>query len=599
MSLRTWIKETGHKRLRADSWSDVAILCPRKLWLRTMATALRRLDLPVTVQSESDLNGDNPAYAWLTGLCAIMIDPRNSYEIVGVLREVFGVADDDLATFSEGDGNRFRIDAGFSGTGIVSTPLHLLSGIRQRMQSLALFDAIKLLIEETQLRKKLASLPIEDYSDLEDELDTLLTLAAEEEASGATLADFAEKLRLDFLLQRNVRRSTGDGIQLITAQKAKGSEWQAVILPFLGRNVIPPWPRYPCVIKIPESNESLVALTKDDFPEEVRSATKTAVQQEMARLLYVAATRARHTLVLAMDEEIFARSNGEMQTGAQLKCLLGENEMNRPHFETLGLEPTPGPEKTDSKQNSAEAPRIVMPAFEPLNGKEVKLAKTRALNFMRKFNPSGYDEENIVPLSAKDASPSRSSSTITRSTADTPATLYGRWWHDFMQQISWRDEKSWPQTFEVHQPRSPVSARSAKEWALFRNSIKNDPVLMALLTGQEWVAHSEMPFAWRADESNALEGVVDLALFSASEKRCFILDWKTDRISAAELAGIKTRYRPQLAAYWQALTAMTGFSVDAGIYSTAAGEFVTYHATELAQEWERLRAQLYQKPSAN
>ena len=67
---------------------------------------------------------------------------------------------------------------------------------------------------------------------------------------------------------------------------------EAVILPFLGRDVIPPSPRYPCLIKIPGSSDALVALTKDDFPDEVRSATKTAVQQEMARLLYVATTRA-------------------------------------------------------------------------------------------------------------------------------------------------------------------------------------------------------------------------------------------------------------------------------------------------------------------
>ena len=197
------------------------------------------------------------------------------------------------------------------------------------MKGRALFDAVKILVEQTQLRQKLASLPPEDFTDLEGELDTLLTLAAEAEARGATLADFAEKLRSDFLLQRDVRRSTNDGIQLITAQKAKGSEWQAVILPFLGRAVIQPSPRYPCIIKIPGSSESLVALTKDDFPDEVSERHKKAVQQEMARLLYVATTRARHTLVLALDEEIFARSNGEMQNGAQLKCLLGDKEVNR------------------------------------------------------------------------------------------------------------------------------------------------------------------------------------------------------------------------------------------------------------------------------
>src|SRR5439155_21228546 len=132
------------------------------------------------------------------------------------------------------------------------------------------------------------------------------------------------KMRLEFLLHRDVRRSTDDGIQLITTQEAKGSVGQAVILPILGRDVIAPSPRYPSIIKVPGSTELLVALTKYDFPVEVRRATKIAVQQEMARLVYVVMTRAVHTLVLAFDEEIFARTNGDMQNGKQSICQIGK-----------------------------------------------------------------------------------------------------------------------------------------------------------------------------------------------------------------------------------------------------------------------------------
>src|SRR5206468_3089066 len=245
----------------------------------------------------------------------------------------------------------------------------------------------------TQLQQRLASLPGEDFTDLEGELDTLLTLAAEAESRGDTLGEFVEKMRSDFLLQRDVRRSTDDGIQLITTQKAKGSEWQAVILPFLGRDVIPPSPRYPSIIKVPGSTELLVALTKDDFPEEVRSATKTAVQQEMARLLYVATTRARHTLVLALDEEIFARPNGEMQNGAQLKCLLGEKQINLPHFNILGDEPTTCSQTAGSGERLDVRPVVTTQPFRQMDRNELKLAKDCAAAFVRKFNPSGYGEE--------------------------------------------------------------------------------------------------------------------------------------------------------------------------------------------------------------
>ena len=126
-ALAAWIKTTGYENLRADSWRDVAILCPRKAWLRLMAIELRKLGVPVAIQSESDLKGDHPAHAWLTALCTIMSDPFNSYEIVGVLREVFGISDQDLALFSEGDGARFRIDQPATIAGVVSSPLRLLA----------------------------------------------------------------------------------------------------------------------------------------------------------------------------------------------------------------------------------------------------------------------------------------------------------------------------------------------------------------------------------------------------------------------------------------------------------------------------------------
>jgi len=586
--LAAWIKKTGIENLRANAWRDVAILCPRKLWLRTMATALRRVGLPVAIQSESDLKGDNPAYAWLTALCTIMVDPQNAYEIVGVLREVFGLADHDLAIFSEGDGKCFRIDADLSVTGIVSSPLRLLTETRRQMQGRALFDAVELLVEQTQLRQKLASLPREDFSDLEGELDTLLTLAAEAEARGATLSDFAEKLRLDFLLQRDVRRSTEDGIQLITAQKAKGSEWQAVILPFLGRGVIPPSPRYPCVIKIPGSNESLVALTKDDFPDEVRSATKTAVQQEMARLLYVATTRARHTLVLALDEEIFARSNGELQNGAQLKCLFGEKQINRPHFDTLGAEPVTCPKTAKAKEQAAAGLEVPTQPLTRIGRKGLKLAKERATSFVHKFNPSGYDEE-MLRAPVDQINENTSALAVSQSTADTPATLYGRWWHDFIQRISWKDESSWKHIFEEHQAKSPAAKRSADEWELFLRCLKSDPDFSNRLTRAESLTHPEMPFCWRMDERRCLEGIVDLALFEPTEKKWFILDWKTNRVAPDKIEMLRTRYRPQLSAYCKVIGEMTGNGVSAAIYSTANGKFLKYEPDELAAEWERLQ----------
>ena len=187
--LARWIKDAGLKKLSADSWREVAILCPRKAWLQTMAAALRRVGLPVAIQSERDVKGDSPAYAWLTALLTIMTDPLNAYEIVGVLREIFGASDHDLAVFSEGQKARFRIDEILSATGRISSLLRTLAEIRQRAEGLALFDAVTLIIEQTQLRERLLVLPATEFGDLARELDALLAQAAEAEANGMILAD--------------------------------------------------------------------------------------------------------------------------------------------------------------------------------------------------------------------------------------------------------------------------------------------------------------------------------------------------------------------------------------------------------------------------
>ena len=239
--LARWIKDAGLKKLSADSWREVAILCPRKAWLQTTAAALRRVGLPVAIQSEHDVKGDSPAYAWLTALLTIMTDPLNAYEIVGVLRDIFGASDHDLAVFSEGQKARFRIDEIASATGRISSVLHTLAEIRQRAEGLALFDAVTLIIEQTQLRERLLLLPATEFGDLARELDALIVQAAEAEANGMILPGFAEQLRNDFASPRAVRFSADDNaIQLITSYKAKGSEWQAVIVPFLARDLRTP-----------------------------------------------------------------------------------------------------------------------------------------------------------------------------------------------------------------------------------------------------------------------------------------------------------------------------------------------------------------------
>jgi ATP-dependent exoDNAse (exonuclease V) beta subunit len=572
--LARWIKDAGLKKLSADSWRDVAILCPRKAWLQTAAAALRRVGLPVAIQSERDVKGDSPAYAWLTALLTIMTDPLNAYEIVGVLREIFGASDHDLAVFSEGQKASFRIDEILSATGRISSLLRTLAEIRQRAEGLALFDAVTLIIEQTQLRERLLLLPATEFGDLARELDALLAQAAEAEANGMILAEFAEHLRNDFATPRAVRFSADDNaIQLITSHKAKGSEWQAVIVPFLARDLRPPSPRYPHFVKSPVDGELIIAFGKEDKSKDLKDAIERARQQELERLLYVATTRARHALVIVLDQEIFTNSEGKLPRTAQLRRLIRDKDSYSGEFDQHSstidevLEPSPTVGHA-SQKNGAE--------IEPLTSRELKRAAKRASEFVRKITPSALDSE--VPIEVR-----------TRSRLDNLATLYGRWWHKFFERLDWKGGiDSAQKLFEKELPISPDAKAATKDWTATRQSLFSDAIIARFLASDETQFHHEFPFSWRSNDLSVLEGLIDSLMIDREAGRCLLLDWKTNAVSLAESEAFRGRYRPQLAAYWKAVEEITGLKVEAGLFSTALGRLLLYSTDELQVEWNRL-----------
>lgn len=588
--LGQWLCQNGLEKLRAQTWRDVAILCPRKEWLQTLRRGLRAAGFNVQIQSEKEWKGDSPAYAWLTALLLIMAQPRCSYEIAGLLRELFGISDHDLAVFSDGYGDRFQIETLTNSGDVVSRTLSLLAQIRLSIQAWPLFDAVHEIVVRTELRERLNALPREDFEDLDSELDALLALAGSAEAEGMTLTEFAEVLLTHFADAREVRPSRSDAIQLITSQKAKGSEWQAVIVPFLARKVWPASFRYPRLIKKRAASETIVLLDKSDVTPEIEEMLERENRQEMERLLYVALTRARHTLVLVFDNELFAKRRDEIHTHSQAKWLKADNgAQNENAFATLATDPAPctlTAEHHEAKPTATSAKSSApMPAGKIDKANAIKNASV----FVRKLNPSSLAADEVAAV--EETRVIDDAQRVGRSTS--PALQYGLWWHDFVQRLKWTNAADDPaKLFEEHRQSSPDPARSAREWKLLLGHLDGVEDFRKLVGGDS-IAHAEMPFLWRLDgpsrtSGRCLEGVIDLALFNSASNKCLILDWKTDRVPPDSKETLHARYLPQLAAYWRAVSEMTKMEVAAAIYSTAAGALVRYENDELAREWKRL-----------
>jgi ATP-dependent exoDNAse (exonuclease V) beta subunit len=579
--LARWIKETNLDKLRARSWGQVAILCPRKNWFAPIADALRREGIDSQIQSETDIKGDSPAYAWFTALLTIMTQPRCGFEIVGVLREVFGISDHDLAVFSEGYSDRFQIEKDTPGSGVVPKAHTLLARIHAEIADEPLFTAVQRIVETTQLRARLQTLPREDFVNLGDELNVLLQSAATAEAEEQTLEQFAKLLRANFTAEREAGAPRADSIQLITSQKAKGLEWDAVIVPFFSRRIHTRDEDFPRLIVDAQKQETIVAFSKGDVPARAKDAMMEARVQEMERLLYVALTRARHTLVLAVDHELFEPARTE---SLATWFRSDQGQPNEPHVTGLEAKPT-ACSKTRAHQLAATASAAESQQIADLPKVMLASATLRAAGFFRQLHPSNFiaGDAGIERTGAE--AWKEAESEFRARTLPSPATRYGVWWHEFAQTIPWNSSAgAWQASFDENVPNSPEPARSRREWKLLSQYLSER---RELFTGNIF---SEMPFFWRMNENQCLEGIIDLALFHPGEKRWFILDWKTNQIKREEIDKLRVYYRPQIAAYWKAVGEMTNQPVSAAIYSTAIGRLIVYDEKELADEWERLRA---------
>jgi ATP-dependent exoDNAse (exonuclease V) beta subunit len=585
--LAEWLHGQNLEKLRAESWRQVAILSPRKAWLRPLRDALLAVGLPAEVQSESDLRAENPAYAWLTALLAIMVDPNASYEIVGVLREVFGLSDDELARFAQAIGPRFQISEKTSGRGTVPDALNLLARLRLTIQQQPLFSAVQEIVRMTQLRERLRSLPPEIFPELGAELDKLLSAAATAEARGLALADFSRSLRGSFTAVREMTPSTTNAIQLITAHKAKGSEWQAVIIPFLTRKVWGASPRYPSLIQMAARDQPEIVFDKADA-DELKDELEIIERQAMERLLYVALTRAKHTLVLAVDRQFFAKSNRSLHGHSQIKWLRADaGEPNDQELAALPVELNACPQTARRQQMISRVQ--TRENFGSRDTGWIDQARQKAACFIHTVIPSKLAAEEETSAADRDEVFIEIEPELRPPRIDNPATRYGVWWHDFVQRVPWLNEPAeWEEVFDAHHSTSPDMARSAREWRLLRERVSGLSDLVIGWTNQTPVVQAEMPFFWKMRGDRSLEGIIDLALFDSVTSEWSILDWKTNRVARNEIGSLRARYRPQLAAYSRVVQETTGHKVRAAIYSTATGAFVRYEPREMTDEWNRL-----------
>ena len=172
----------------------------------------------------------------------------------------------------------------------------------------------------------------------------------------------------------------------------------------------------------------MVLLDPSDYTREIKELLERESRQEMERLLYVALTRARHTLVLAFDSELFAKKGGEIHSHSQLKWLKADKgEPNETAFANATSQLTPcNLTANDYKMRRKDTDQID-PKL-PVGTISKTIAIKNASIFVRKLNPSGLPVDKIEERWTRDES-------LQLPRPAGAALRYGLWWHEFVQRL--------------------------------------------------------------------------------------------------------------------------------------------------------------------
>jgi ATP-dependent exoDNAse (exonuclease V) beta subunit len=315
-----FLKTLGCAGLGIQNWQEVAILCPRKRWLIEIESQLRALDLSTQLHSHDSVLIDNPVYAWFLALVYIMAYPCDALEVCGVLREVFGISDHDIAHFvrdnklqkneSETVLHPLNILFPVSSNCLVGRTLSDLHSVRNSIIQKPLRTAIGFLLEATQFKRRIQFLEKEAYSagELERMLTHLILKSSQAELEGTDLRMFSDKLKNEMNTLQPETTSQSNHIQLYTCHKAKGLEWSVVIIPFLFREILFRNEIYPYVQQDLETGHSQVIWDRGQISPEFKALRLSHRRQELSRLAYVAFTRPKHKLILIDDQVLYSEN---------------------------------------------------------------------------------------------------------------------------------------------------------------------------------------------------------------------------------------------------------------------------------------------------
>ena len=551
----------GPAGLGVSGWSEVAVLAPRNDWLETARREFEHAGLEVSLQTRRRPSRELPAFAWMAGLLAVCIDPEDTFEWVGVLREVWALSDGLIAREIRRVG-RLAWDEPAEHAPELARALQVARPFVLRAndegQSLGSF-AVEL-AAAARLRERAALLDATGSAEVE--LDRLLAEAATLGLEGAGPREWLQVMLGRIDEGRPAGKPSENAINLLTSHSAKGLEWPVVIPLGLWRGIGAAPDRGFRLIHDSTSGPT-VFYDSASLPSSTRLARERERWRELARLLYVTLTRAKRLLVVPWGDSFGGRSAG--RGNPSFAALWGAELSHLP--ELVPIVPEDEGE-TEPSMESKEVMAEVGPACPA-----VTEAETR----------TDYPARLLPHLLAKAGDRARLGAH--ESGLDEPLLLggeeaigYGLWWHETLENVPWGATEAVVEAyFDVAIARAATMGqdeRGRDEWKALRAGR-----CWSALADSRWRRLAELAVFAPVGDSGWVDGVIDLVLHDSAANEVWVVDWKTNRRRSGEgdsavLERLVAEYAPQLRAYGRCLEQFFP-SADQRllVYSTAVGNW--------------------------
>ncbi|MBK9968629.1 MAG: UvrD-helicase domain-containing protein [Holophagales bacterium] len=555
---------------RPRGWEGIAVLVSRNDSIDVFEEALREAGIPAVLEGGASFYRRQETAAVVQTLRAID-DPANGIAATAALKSfLFGLTDVELLDAVESGA---RLDAPDAGPipGPVGDAFALLRRLRDARLARPLAETILDLLDSRAAFPSIRAGAVVHPVQAEANLERLVVLARALDGEGLSFREAVSRLvsRLPSVqAEPRAFEEKADAVRLITLHKSKGLEFDVVVLADLG-------------FKLPEAagrGRRLVyercggrwairasfAGARCGSPgfRFVDEGDGSRLRAEEKRLLYVAFTRAKETLVVSWFRTRRLKKDGEVSDSLDRSLLAPVS-----FAKDLGPEIAP---LVESVPANLAPPRAIPPPPEApregdlsvaIDAAEARLARARA-TASRPLRRSGEKERPWVP--AASAGPA------SHSPEDLPAL-------ERSEEIQERAVKLGTAVHEAMEllldparipPASAADAVASTATVLEPASAAEAVALVSRLLSHPVVARAraarrrfvELPVLFRDDAlegSPLVEGKIDL-LFEEADG-WVVVDWKTDRVSTAAIrAEREALYVPQLASYARALAAVLG-----------------------------------------